>query len=181
MFILVECHQCIAGVDGCALGNRDGCNSSVCRSCDLVLHLHSFQDQDDLTSCYSRALCDLDVQNGSRHRCCQSAAASRSCLRSCCRCRCCCRSRSRRCCRCCCRCGCCRSCGYSAACIFYFNCICCSIHGDVIFFHFNHSFRFRRLYFRVPFQNRFFITSFLFPCGPDWLRSPKASCRRKVL
>ena len=142
---LVECHQRIAGVDGCALSNRNGCNGAVCRCCDLVLHLHSLENQNDLACCDCCAFCDLDVENGSRHRGGQGRAAAccrwsrsclrcrcRSCLRCCRRCRCCCWSRCYRCCR----------CRRNTAHFFHFYCVCLSVYGDIVLFHFDHSFRF---------------------------------------
>ena len=40
--------QNVAGVDGSALGNRDGGNGAVAGSKDLVLHLHGLEDEEDI-------------------------------------------------------------------------------------------------------------------------------------
>ena len=60
-------HQGCAGVHVGALGSQDLGNGAGLGGHDLVLHLHGFQDQQDLTLLDSLAFLNIDLQNGAGH------------------------------------------------------------------------------------------------------------------
>lgn len=126
------------------LGRRYGVHCSRLRCQNFVLHLHGFQNNENVSFRNFLSGRYLNIQNGSRHRCTYRYCSCAGCRRRCCRrsrrCRCCrrccrcrCRSRrGRRRCRCCCRC---RSRRCASFTFFYFYRIGSAVYGYAVLFH----------------------------------------------
>lgn len=138
ILFLFKCHKHIACADRRAFDSCDTvyCTVGCCHY--FIFHLHGFQDHQYVAFAYRLPLCYLDVKDSSRHRCCNCIA---SCRCWSCRCRrfhrCLSRCRSsclwcgsRRCFRRRCRSRC-------ATGFFYFDFVCHSVYGNIIFFHIN--------------------------------------------